>query len=62
MPTDKYSQEKYSEQYIELLQIAQENSIALGLPTPEAWINEKVEDSLIETLQRFMLEAFYPNM
>lgn len=62
MPTDKYSQEKYSEQYIELLQIAQENSIALGLPTPEAWINEKVEDSLIETLQSFMLEAFYPHM
>lgn len=62
MSAEKYAQENYSKKYLELLRTAQDESLALGLPPSEAWINEMVEDDLLESLQVFIFENIYPHL
>ena len=62
MLTEKYTRENYSKQYLELLQIARDKSLALGLPSTEAWLNAAAEDELLESLQGFIFENLYPHL
>lgn len=63
MSDDKYSTEIYSEQYLELMEVAINESLALGFTNaPRVGVKENISNDILDSTQELAFDRLYPHL